>query len=71
MNDIANKEYIKKYISRTFTGKVGREEAQKVKKALINYSREEWKLLKVSLKELSKESISDLIKSSGDELPGE
>jgi len=55
------KEYLKTFIIKIIEGKVDKGEVQKVKQNLMNYSREEWRDLKIVGKELAKEAIDEKI----------
>jgi hypothetical protein len=55
------KQQLKQFIIRTFEGKVKRAEIQAVRVSLMNYSREEWRELKIIGQELAKEAIDEKI----------
>jgi len=55
------KQQLKKFIIRTFEGKVKQAEIQAVRVSLMNYSREEWRELKIIGQELVKEAIDEKI----------
>ena len=55
------KQQLKQFIIRTFEGKVKRAEIQAVRVSLMNYSREEWRELKIIGQELVKEAIDEKI----------
>jgi hypothetical protein len=57
----ARKEYIKKIIIKVVRGKVNYEEIHRIRENLMNYSREDWRDLKIMGKELAQEIINEEI----------
>lgn len=59
MSNITNKEYLKKYITKAINGEIKTSDIQAVRNVLMNYSREEWKELIATGKELAAEAIEE------------